>query len=166
MRARGRTKRRLMTAGAMAVLASTVAVGTAPVANADECWVLDPGLLCGSVRNAAGYTMHTTTDLNTGDQPDSNTQVRCRVWNTSGSWGWDDRLVWCTQSPLGSFSTRGGLGTDVDAFTYAYRPYYVRFGLGQWRWRERGVWTKIQSHQAANCVSAFGSAPRCTVAPF
>ncbi|KAF5023778.1 hypothetical protein F66182_4171 [Fusarium sp. NRRL 66182] len=75
--------------------------------------------------------------------------------------------VKCKQFTLPARTSRGGFlhppRTDVDAFCYANRGYYVRFGLlGRWQPVRAGVWIKIDSAQTAKCDARDG-APHCTV---
>jgi hypothetical protein len=89
----------------------------------------------------------------------------CDVWNYDGG----DNASWhqtaCQQKPWGS-GTRGGIGTgiDVDAFTFANQGYHERFyRTGTWHWRTRGVWTKINNAQIADCGIGDGNEIWCTV---
>ncbi|KAF4456901.1 hypothetical protein F53441_1112 [Fusarium austroafricanum] len=75
--------------------------------------------------------------------------------------------VKCKQFSLAAHSSRGGYfhkpRTDVDAFCFADRTYYVKFGpRGSEKAIKKGVWIKINSAQTATCVSRNG-APHCTV---
>ncbi|RFN53024.1 hypothetical protein FIE12Z_2702 [Fusarium flagelliforme] len=63
--------------------------------------------------------------------------------------------VKCKQYFLGANSSRGGFfhkpRTDVDAFCFADRTYYVKFGpRGSEKAYKKGVWIKINSAQTAN----------------
>ena len=75
--------------------------------------------------------------------------------------------VKCKQYFLGANSSRGGFfhkpRTDVDAFCFADRTYYVKFGpRGSEKAYKKGVWIKINSAQTAKCVARNG-VPHCTV---
>ncbi|KAM0229095.1 hypothetical protein ACHAPO_010250 [Fusarium lateritium] len=65
--------------------------------------------------------------------------------------------VKCHQYSLGANSSRGGYfhkpRTDVDAFCFADRTYYVKLGpRGSEKAIKKGVWIKINSAQTAKRV--------------
>lgn len=61
--------------------------------------------------------------------------------------------------------TLGGNGTgdDIDAFTFNGEGYHERFSrVGPWNWRKKGVWTKIDSGEIADCGIGDGNEIWCT----
>lgn len=59
---------------------------------------------------------------------------------------------------------RGGVWSvfDVDAFTFNTHRCEVQFDGGSWRQLSQGVWTKLNSVQAATCYMASGTI-RCQI---
>ena len=57
-----------------------------------------------------------------------------------------------------------GSGTDVDAYTFNYQGYHERHTrLGPWRWRQKGVWTKILTNEFADCSIGANNEIWCTM---
>jgi hypothetical protein len=147
-------KRKLVAVAAAVGMALGMTVVTAPAASAGGC----AGAWCGGVKNRTGKLMHYTTDLSSG-QP-----VGCDVWNADGGTTPRFEGMRCTHKPLAG-GTRGGKGsgTDVDAYTFNYQGYHERYGrLGTWHWRQKGVWTKIRTHEFADCGIGANNEIWCT----
>ena len=150
-----RLTRALATTGAAVVVASGMTLVAAPSAFADNC----DGPLCGAAKNRTGRTMSVTTDLGTGRSG------FCDVWNRGGDTTSNFWHAPCDQQTMGN-GTRGGFGTgvDVDAFTFANEGYHERFSrIGTWHWRVKGVWTKFNSAEIADCGIGDGNEIWCTV---
>jgi hypothetical protein len=151
----GRIAQRIIRGVIIAGLVITGGIAGAPTASAHGCTL---GALCGAVNNRTGRTMHYTTNLGTGSGP-------CDVWNKDGDWVSHFWPAHCDQKALGN-GTKGGTfsGDDVDAFTFNSEGYHERFfRMGTWHWRQKGVWTKIQNHEIADCGIGDGNEIWCTV---
>lgn len=155
---KGRLLRAIATFSTAFLVASGIAVISAPAASAGNCTWVGTRQLCGAVKNRTGRTMSYTTNLGTG-------AGWCDVWNRSGgpleSW-WHAP---CGQIPVGN-GTIGGNNTnfDVDAFTFNGHGYHERFSrVGTWHWRAKGVWTKFPDGSFADCGIGDGNEIWCTI---
>ncbi|MDQ1287247.1 MAG: hypothetical protein QG622_812 [Actinomycetota bacterium] len=139
-----------------ALIASGSVVVSAGPAHAAGC---AGGVVCGKVDNQSDFGMYTTVGLNSADATD-----RCDVWNRSGGSASDPGIWKCWQRYLGPHSSRGGnfTGTDIDAFTFNDRPYYLEID-GKSLLVQQGNWTKISDTQTATCKNYVSSAARCVV---
>ncbi|MGW4407032.1 hypothetical protein ACWEJ6_23605 [Nonomuraea sp. NPDC004702] len=109
----------------------------------------------GQVINSSSWGMHITYSLGEGSD-------RCDVWNYSG--GTTPNWVYapCRQVSLPAYSSSDSL-KDADAFTFNNQDYMLNF-KGAQSWKTKGVWTKINSLQAAKCtVHADFGVPYCVV---
>ncbi len=89
----------------------------------------------------------------------------CDVWNWDGGATAHSLLAYCDQKPLTGGNVGGNFsGVDVDAFTFNLEGYHERFSrLGSWHWRQKGVWTKIRSGEAADCGIGANNEIWCTL---
>ncbi|GGT19860.1 hypothetical protein ACIBIZ_39115 [Nonomuraea spiralis] len=112
-------------------------------------------MLVGQVINSSSWGMHITYSLGQGAD-------RCDVWNYSGGTTPDWVYAPCKQVSLPAHST-SDYSKDADAFTFNNDDYMLNF-KGTQSWRTKGVWTKINSWQAAKCtVHADFGVPYCVV---
>jgi hypothetical protein len=90
--------------------------------------------------------------------------IGCTTWNRNGdanpdSYYWSD----CRASWVGAHTTTG-YWTDVDAFGFSDRGYYVRFGTsGSWRWIDKWGLTRIHDWHRAVCGQNSLGTVHCTV---
>ncbi|KAG8939234.1 hypothetical protein FRC04_006811 [Tulasnella sp. 424] len=110
---------------------------------------------CGRVINHSKYQMRYVTDPNS-----SSGKNLCNIWNWSDDGG---AIVKCTQKYLNSGSSVGAgvvsrRGTDVDAFCFADRDYFVSESTIV----PRGEWTRIHDNQVVTCSGGNGDVPRFT----
>lgn len=136
-------------------------------ANATNCAKVPPGVpipektLCGAVKNRTGRTMHITRTLDPQPKPGEDA---CDVWNWDGLWKSSFRHAGCHQEPLTHGTVGGNLRhDDVDAFTFNGEGYHERSSrVGKWTWRKKGVWTKIDSGEIADCGIGANNEIWCT----
>lgn len=147
------------TVGAMVLAASVVMAVQAPAASAGGC---KAGVVCGAVKNRTGRLMSYTTNLDANPNHGSG---YCDVWNWNGGTGSAFYHAGCSQQGMYNGTVGGNFsGTDVDAFSFNGEGYHERFTrVGPWHWRARGVWTKIQDPEIADCGIGDGNEIWCTV---
>ncbi|WP_438493918.1 hypothetical protein [Streptomyces asiaticus] len=144
-----RLRRSMTTVAATTALVLGGMTANADSASAAGCkW----GVVCGEVVNQTSAWMNYTTVLD-----DSSGGDWCSVWNSGGDAAENWTYVRCAKQWLQPHDHEGGWfsGTDVDAFTYPTRGYFVGFN-SQYRWVDPGLWTKIHSDQTASCSDYEG----------
>jgi hypothetical protein len=148
-------RRAVATSGAIFLVAVGAVALEVQTASAGGC---AHGVLCGAVKNRTDKTMSVTLDLGDGGG-------WCDVWNWSGDYRDNFQHKPCDQITARNGTLGGnGTGVDVDAFTFANQGYHERFTrLGIWHWRVKGVWTKIQDGEIADCGIGDGNQIWCTV---
>lgn len=149
-------KKKLVAVAATVGMALGMTVVATPAALANDCRL---GYYCGAVKNRTGKLMHYTIDLSDG-QP-----VGCDVWNRNGGTTPNHWAAKCTHKQVTRLVTGGnGSGLDVDAYTFNYQGYHERHTrLGPWRWRQKGVWTKILTNEFADCSIGANNEIWCTM---
>jgi hypothetical protein len=128
-----------------------------PTAEAGNC----TGSLCGGALNRSGRIMGIAR---LGEGKES-----CPVWNRHDVPVESVTTFTCKQEPLPAGYRKGGNGTgdDVDAFSFNFEDYWVRFTtVGGWIERKKGIWTKIVDGLAAVCGRGAQGRIECTVRPF
>ena len=141
-----------------AVMVSGLVLGPVSTASASECTWYQP--ICGKVENHSSFGLYTTVNLNGSGNSSS-----CRVWNKDGG-STGNEVTWsCSPKYLAPGSSRGGnfSGTDVDAFTFTDRPYYVAYQGGPTLLVQAGFWTRFHDYETATCEPYVSSAARCIV---
>lgn len=138
---------RRLVAAAMFVAASILPATTAHAG---------PQGIYGTLENNTDYRM-IMAEINEG-------AVGCTTWNKDGN-ATPNSYYWskCLLSGVGAHTTTG-YWTDVDAFGFNDRGYYVRFGTsGSWRWADKWSFTRIHDWHRAVCDQNSLGTVHCTV---